>query len=122
MRLHPEKIPSAIERYQKEILRVFGVLDSVLAQLEWLVGDKCPVADLSFIPWNNGVLQRGMLKDVPGVDVPAQFPAFYACVWLAFSCATVSADVFSCATRWHQKLLARDAVKKTLAVQASLQK
>ena len=78
MRLHPEKIPSAIERYQKEILRVFGVLDGVLAQREWLVGDKCTVADLSFVPWNNGVFKRGVLKDVPGVDVPAQFPAFYA--------------------------------------------
>ena len=48
-RLHPEKIPSAIERYQKEIVRVFGVLDSVLAKQPWLVGDKCSVADLSFV-------------------------------------------------------------------------
>ena len=77
-RLHPEKIPSAIERYLKEILRVFGVLDSVLAKQEWLVGDKCTIADLAFIPWNNGVIVRQSLKDMPGVDVPAQFPAFWA--------------------------------------------
>ena len=44
-----EKIPSAIERYQREIIRVFGVLESVLSTRRWLVGDKCSVADLSFV-------------------------------------------------------------------------
>ena len=46
---HPEKLPSAIERYKKEILRVFGVLESVLSKQEWLAGDKATIADLSFI-------------------------------------------------------------------------
>ena len=46
-----EKIPSVIERYQKEIIRVLGVLESVLSQKQWLVGDKCSVADLSFITY-----------------------------------------------------------------------
>ena len=46
-----EKIPSALERYQKEVLRVLGVLDSVLSKKQWLVGDKCSVADLSFITY-----------------------------------------------------------------------
>lgn len=49
MFFHHEKIPSALERYQKEILRVFGVLDGVLFKREWLIGAKCTVADLSFI-------------------------------------------------------------------------
>ena len=48
---HPEKVPSALERYQKEILRVWGVLESVLSEREWLVGDKCTIADLSFIAY-----------------------------------------------------------------------
>ena len=48
MRFHQEQLPSAIERYQKEVLRVFGVLESVLSKRRWLVGDKCSVADLSF--------------------------------------------------------------------------
>lgn len=48
---HPEKLPSAIERYHKEMLRVLGVLESVLSKQEWLVGGKCTVADLSFIPY-----------------------------------------------------------------------
>ena len=46
---HPEKLPSAIERYRKEIVRVTGVLDSVLAERTWLVGDKLSAADLAFI-------------------------------------------------------------------------
>ena len=43
------RIPKVIERYQKEILRVFSVLESVLSKQEWLVGGKCTIADLSFI-------------------------------------------------------------------------
>ena len=43
------RIPLAIERYQKEILRVFGVLESVLSKQEWLVGGKYTIADLSFV-------------------------------------------------------------------------
>jgi glutathione S-transferase len=48
-----EKLPSAQERYQKEIIRVLGVLESVLSKQEWLVGNKFTIADLSFFPWNN---------------------------------------------------------------------
>ena len=47
---HPEKVPSAIERYKNEVKRVLDVLNSVLEKHEWLVGDKCTIADLSFIP------------------------------------------------------------------------
>ena len=47
--LHPEKVPSAIERYQNEIKRVWGVLESILSKQEWLVGGKPTVADFSFI-------------------------------------------------------------------------
>ena len=75
MRYHPEKIPSAIERYQKEIVRVFSVLDSVLAKQEWLVGGKPTIADLSFITWNNGALHVAV-KDIANVE--KDYPAFYA--------------------------------------------
>ncbi|KAI1770082.1 glutathione S-transferase [Hypoxylon cercidicola] len=54
--LHPEKVPSALERYGKEIKRVLGVLETVLAakpaDAQWLVGDKMTFADMSFVPWN----------------------------------------------------------------------
>lgn len=49
IRSHPEKVPSAVERYQKEILRVLGVLESVLSKQEWLVGGRFTVTDLSFV-------------------------------------------------------------------------
>ncbi|TVY31476.1 Glutathione S-transferase-like protein, partial [Lachnellula subtilissima] len=54
-KFHPEKIPSAIERYVKEVKRVSGVLDGHLKDREYLVGDKCTYADLAFISWQTGI-------------------------------------------------------------------
>ncbi|KAI3333163.1 glutathione S-transferase [Ustulina deusta] len=55
--LHPEKIPSAIERYTNEVRRILGVLETVLskkpADVQWLVGDKMTFADMAFMPWNS---------------------------------------------------------------------
>lgn len=58
---HPEKVPSAVSRYVKEIARVTGVLERGLkAQKEkagaggdgpWLVGNKFSYADLAFVSW-----------------------------------------------------------------------
>lgn len=48
---HPEKVPSALERYRNETKRVFGVLESVLSKQEWLVGGKATVADISFVSY-----------------------------------------------------------------------
>lgn len=67
---HPEKIPSAIERFKNEIKRVFGVLDNVLSKQKYLVGDKVTIADLSFIPWNVGALARL----VPDADIDKNHP------------------------------------------------
>ncbi|KAI0659288.1 glutathione S-transferase C-terminal-like protein [Cubamyces menziesii] len=92
----PEKQTSAIDRYQKEVLRVFGVLDGVLSKQEWLVGGKPTIADLSFITWNTAALNF-VLKGLQGFDVEKQFPSFY---------------------RWHKQLCARPAVSKMLAIQA----
>jgi len=56
--LHPEKIQSAIDRYENEIRRVLGVLEGVLAAKSakgeelWLVGNKMTFADMAFVPWN----------------------------------------------------------------------
>ncbi|TFK90922.1 glutathione S-transferase C-terminal-like protein [Polyporus arcularius HHB13444] len=99
---HPERVPSAVERYQNEILRVFGVLDGVLAKQPsgWLVGGKLTIADLSFIMWD--LLATTMaLSDRTDVDVEKTYPAFYA---------------------WHQRLLKRESVAKLLEVRASLMK
>ncbi|OCH86403.1 glutathione S-transferase [Obba rivulosa] len=96
---HPEKLPSAVERYQKEILRVFGVLETVLSQREWLVGNKYTVADISFIPWNQIAVTR-LVAGYEGFNFEKDFPSV---------------------AKWHNKLLAKDAVKKVHAVRDSLQ-
>ncbi|KAH9915264.1 glutathione S-transferase C-terminal-like protein [Epithele typhae] len=90
---HSEKIPSAVERYRKEIVRVIGVLDATLATRQWLVGDKPSAADLSFIPWNYFVVKY-LLAGWDGLKVD-EFPHF---------------------RRWHNELLARPAVAKAIAM------
>jgi len=46
----PEKIPYAIARYEKETLRLYGVLDKQLANNEFLCGDYS-IADIATYPW-----------------------------------------------------------------------
>lgn len=46
----PEKISYAIERYEKETLRLYGVLDRQLANNEFLCGDYS-IADIATYPW-----------------------------------------------------------------------
>jgi len=46
---HPEKLPSAVDRYVNEIRRVSGVLDRVLQDKEFLVGGKFSYADAAFV-------------------------------------------------------------------------
>lgn len=46
----PEKVPYAIERYQKESGRLYGVLDRRLADHEFLAG-AYSIADIACYPW-----------------------------------------------------------------------
>jgi glutathione S-transferase/GST-like protein len=46
----PEKIQPAIDRYQGEVRRLFGVLDTRLAEHEWLAGDYS-IADIANWAW-----------------------------------------------------------------------
>jgi glutathione S-transferase len=93
---HAEKLPSAIERYVREIERVIGVLDAHLrAQgTEYLVGDKCTYADMAFVTW--GSLVPFLTKDgetgAP-LDVEARFPSYDA---------------------WMKRVCARESVKKAM--------
>ncbi|MCJ1402418.1 hypothetical protein MMC11_005638 [Xylographa trunciseda] len=88
---HHEKLPSAQDRYIKEIKRVTKVLDACLQGKEYLVGGKCSYADLSFLTWYgmmgfldpSGALQKDL-------DSNANWKA------------------------WMDRLMARPAVKKTL--------
>jgi GSH-dependent disulfide-bond oxidoreductase len=46
----PEKIAYAIDRYQKETLRLYGVLDIQLAKSEYISNDYS-IADIAIYPW-----------------------------------------------------------------------
>jgi GSH-dependent disulfide-bond oxidoreductase len=46
----PEKIPYAIDRYKKETLRLYDVLNTQLAQTEYISGDYS-IADIAIYPW-----------------------------------------------------------------------
>ena len=93
-KFHGEKVPSAVERYTKEINRVTGVLEGHLAAQKvasgndgpWLVGDKFSYADLAFIPWQSLI---------SGVFSPDQY----------------SEDNFPHVKQWMGKMSAREAVK-----------
>jgi glutathione S-transferase len=49
-RYAPERIPYAIERYQREVRRLFEVLDARLKDNEYLAGDYS-IADIAHWPW-----------------------------------------------------------------------
>ena len=95
-RFHPEKLPSARERYVKEINRVTGVLEEWLAKQEkehgagsdgpWLVGNKFSYADLAFIPWQKLAV-------------------------MFFGGEEFDQDKFPLVKAWLEKMLERDAIK-----------
>jgi glutathione S-transferase len=92
---HSERLPSAETRYANEIRRVVGVIDAHLKKqdTEYLVGNKCTYADLAWVTWDSLL---GWL--VPDLDTAKEFPTFHA---------------------WHEKLIARPAVKKALEKKAA---
>jgi len=96
---HSEKLPSVIERYNKEALRVVGVLERGLEGKDYLVGNRLTYADLSFISWNNFVLYgiEGVKEDF-------------------------AANKFPQVKKWHEKLVARDAWKKTMELKDQVTK
>ena len=49
-RYAPEKIPYGIDRYKKETLRLYGVLDNKLKKSEYVAGDYS-IADMAIFPW-----------------------------------------------------------------------
>jgi GST-like protein len=49
-RYAPEQIPYAIDRYEKETLRLYSVLDRQLADREFVCGEYS-IADIAIYPW-----------------------------------------------------------------------
>lgn len=85
-RYFPEKIPSAIERYQNETRRLYGVLDSQLSKHEFLAGDYS-IADIANWSWVR-----------------------------VHNFAGVSLDEFEGLKRWHDQLEARPALARGAAI------
>jgi GST-like protein len=61
-RYAPEKIQYAIDRYQREVMRLFGVLDKRLAESEYLA-DEYSIADMAMWPWVSGYGWSGVTID-----------------------------------------------------------
>jgi glutathione S-transferase len=51
LKLAPEKVPAAIDRFHTEAKRNMGVLDGRLAEAEWLAGDEYSIADIATFGW-----------------------------------------------------------------------
>jgi GST-like protein len=62
-----EKVPAAIERFHKEALRLYGVLDKELGQREFLAGEYS-IADIATYPWVwRHEMHHVKLEDFPNV-------------------------------------------------------
>lgn len=64
----PEKIPYAIERYERETRRLYGVLNTRLTGRTFIAGDTLSIADLASHPWvASHAQQKITLEDFPEV-------------------------------------------------------
>jgi GST-like protein len=62
----PEKVPYAIDRYTRELHRLYGVLDRRLAGREYIAGDYS-IADMACYPWILPDRQGQSIDDFPHV-------------------------------------------------------
>lgn len=69
LKLAPEPVPAAIERFHTEAKRNMRVLDGRLAEAEWLAGADYSIADIATFGW---IWRRGFadvdFSDAPNVD------------------------------------------------------
>lgn len=76
----PEKIPYAIDRYSRETLRLYKVLDQRLADRAYVAGEEYSIADMAIYPWIAAhKVQQINIDDFPNLkrwfDVIAERPA-----------------------------------------------
>lgn len=86
-RYFPERLPSAIERYERESYRLFGVLEKRLGEAAWLAGAEYSIADMASWPWVAA-------HEWPGLSL-ADYPKL---------------------AEWHERIKARPAVQRALLV------
>ena len=82
------------DRYVAEAKRILGVMDRVLADKTWFLGDDYTIADISMLGWVNGLVD------------------FYGAGEL------VGFDQFTHVKAWLERGLARPAVQRGLAIPA----
>jgi GSH-dependent disulfide-bond oxidoreductase len=92
-RAAPEQIPYAINRYRREAQRHYGVLDKHLAGRSWIVGEGYTIADMAAWGW----------IDRAGIVLPGEADPLAA---------------FPNVKRWLERINARPAAKRALAVGA----
>jgi glutathione S-transferase len=63
LRYAPEKIPYAIDRYQREVRRLFEVLERQLGSSEFVAGDAYSIADIAHWSWIHGHEWSGVTLD-----------------------------------------------------------
>jgi GST-like protein len=63
LRYAPEKIPYAIGRYQREVRRLFEVLERQLADHEYVAGGEYSIADIAHWSWIHGHEWSGVNLD-----------------------------------------------------------
>ena len=63
-----EEVPYGVERYSKEVRRLYGVMDRRLAENPWLGGETYSIADIACWPWARPSRRQGVDKaDFPHV-------------------------------------------------------
>lgn len=64
----PEKIEYAVNRYEKEANRLYGVRDKRLGEVEYLAGSEHTIADIATMPWLRSAQKRGVdMNEYPNV-------------------------------------------------------
>lgn len=79
-RYFPEKVPAAIERYQKEGRRLLEVMNTQLGNNRYLAGNEYSIADISAWPWVrkydwSGISIEGLEHLKRWIDELAERPA-----------------------------------------------
>lgn len=89
--LHPDRVPAAIELADAELARIYRVLERRLKESPFMAGEEYTIADIACWPW-------AMMAPKLGIKV-AEYPALRG---------------------WFQRIAARQAVKRGIAVSSEL--
>ena len=83
----PTRIAYATDRYRREALRLYGVLNTQLEGQEFIAGNEYTIADMACFPW----IQTWKAQAIP----LAQFPALHG---------------------WYERLKQRDGLRRGMAL------